>query len=116
MKKIRLNIYIGKVAKNLIEENDFAYVDVRGVYIPNGYSGSANNAKIHNLSNLKNYICDWYDLFKDFDQNIDNLSADIMLNTQTNHKIFRGKEIINFIDKLSQKSLEQIWQMRNFDI
>lgn len=116
MKKIELTIYIGNVAKNMIETDDFAYVDVKGIYVPHGYNSTGLNAKIKSISTLRIYICDWHDLLKDFNCSIDNLSAKIVLNISSNKKVFKGNDIIDFVDKLSKKSQEEIYKMRDFKI
>lgn len=116
MNKLKLKISIGKVARNLISDKDFAYVDVKGIYIPHGHNSTGLNAQISTLPKLKTYILDWYSLFKDLKVPIENITATIILNIKTNHKSFKGYEIINFLDKIDKYNKEDIYKLRNFDI
>jgi len=116
MKKIKFTIYIGEVAKNLLTNNEFAYVDIEGIYIPQGTESDTHHAKIESIGNLGIYICDWYDLLRFFNQPKDLLYAEIVLNISSNHKVFKGEEIINFIDNLAILPVEEIYKLRSFNI
>ena len=114
MDTINLKIYIGDVARNILNENEFAFVYINGIYIPHGNELDGQYARIETATKLTTYIYDWLDLLKGFNLSEDLIKADIYLNTKTNHKNFKGMEIVKFLEKLEKMSYDKIYSLRDF--
>ena len=104
MDKYKFNIYVGD---RLFagQADDIVAVAEPRFYIPSGHFGlngeernTCNISCFKKLYDLGTYIADWIDLFG----NENAISANIVLNIQSLHKVFVGKSIIDILDKLDK--------------
>jgi len=114
---VKLKIFIGAVAKNLIKEGGVAFVSVEQIYIPHGIDCKGiSSAEILSFDTLGIYVCEWYDVLRKFDIHETHLKAEFLLNIKTNKKVFRGKDVVDFVDKLGRMKLEDVYKLRDFNI
>lgn len=103
MKKLRFDIYVGKDFRSTQGKDIVAFIELPG-NLPKG-NIALNGRLIENtigfnfLHLVANYIADWIDLVEDEKF----IEATVYLNKQSNCRRFKGREIIKYIDFLSQK-------------
>ena len=98
--KMKVRIYIGK---SLNRKEYIASLEIVKPYIPSSNKNSANINQFEKLEFLITYICDWFDVLKDFENKKDSFCAEIYVNNISSKKVLIGEQIINFLDSLQEK-------------
>lgn len=116
-----MKIYIGENGGPLYVEKDaIGSISLDGIYVPSGdikKGGGYNVAYFVSIYNMGTYVADWFDIFKKFGQTPEQISAKIILNTKSNSKTFKGKEIISVLDRLTEihrQDKNQLYALRDF--
>lgn len=114
MKNCKFDIYVGERLLSG-QSDDIVVVVVPKFYIPSGYfeldgkiKSVCNMACFKKIDDAGTYIADWIELFG----NEKNISANIVLNIQSLHKVFIGKSIIDVLDKIN--SINDYKRIRKF--
>ena len=103
MKKLKFNIYVGKDFRSAQDKNIVAFIELPS-NLPQG-NVALNGRLIENtigfnfLHLVADYIADWIDLVEDEKL----IEATLYFNKQSNHRNFKGKEIVKCIDLLSRE-------------
>lgn len=114
MDKYKFNIYVGE-GLFVGQANDIVAIVEPKFYIPSGRfelngreKNACNIACFKKIYDVGTYIADWIDLFG----NESAISANIVLNIQSLHKVFVGKSIIDILDKLDK--IDNYKEIRSF--
>lgn len=111
MGKIKLEIYIGRsIVQN---ENVICVISMIEPYLPKG-DNQKEMAKFERFYNAGTYIADWYDFVINLGLDINIIEAKIYLNAKSNHKIFRGKNILEMMNQINNE--KDILSIREFPV
>ena len=111
MGKIKLEIFIGK---SLIQsDNIICTISMIEPYLPKG-DNQKELAKFERFYNAGTYIADWYDFVKHLGLDRSIIEAEIYLNRKSNHKVFRGGDILDVMNAINEEN--DILALREFPI
>lgn len=111
MSKIKLEIYIGKAYMQ--SDNVICTISIVEPYLPKG-DNQKELAKFEKFYNAGTYIADWYDFVNSLELDINIVEAKIYLNAKSKHKVFRGKEILEMMNKINE--VKDILALKEFPI
>lgn len=111
MNKIKLEIYIGLLFTQ--SDNSICTIYISEPHLPKG-DNQKDPAKFEIFNNACTYIADWYDFVKKLGINKSIIEARIYLNVKSNHKVFRGDDILDVMDKINKEN--DILALKEFPI